>query len=166
MTVVFHWSCFTIVDMWKLNTLNAVSLSMWYSSLDRVWLGATTMESPETSNSSHQIMLTQWAEANKSKSNLFIKYRCDPFAWKLSQREHQVKSTYELNRLIWSQKNIYQLSFLNPCSQFGVKRLFKMLSVGTKEAAMLVLSVTSDNRQHPTQLQRQWRKSDASAGLA
>jgi hypothetical protein len=47
-----------------------------------------------------------------------------------------------------------------------------MLSVGTKEAAMLVLSVTSDNRQHPTQLQRQWGKSysarllSASAGLA
>lgn len=28
-------------------TLMAVSLSMWYSSLDSVWLGATTMESPE-----------------------------------------------------------------------------------------------------------------------
>ena len=28
-----------------------------------------------------------------------------------------------------------------------------MLSVGTKEAAMPVLSVASDNRQHPTQLQ-------------
>lgn len=27
-------------------TLMAVSLSMWYSSLDKVWLGATTMESP------------------------------------------------------------------------------------------------------------------------
>lgn len=30
---------------WR-TTLIAVSLSMWYSSLDRVWLGATTMESP------------------------------------------------------------------------------------------------------------------------
>lgn len=28
-------------------TLMAVSRSMWYSSLDNVWLGATTMESPE-----------------------------------------------------------------------------------------------------------------------
>lgn len=27
-------------------TLMAVSRSMWYSSLDSVWLGATTMESP------------------------------------------------------------------------------------------------------------------------
>lgn len=27
-------------------TLMAVSLSMWYSSLDKVWLGATTIESP------------------------------------------------------------------------------------------------------------------------
>lgn len=30
---------------WR-TTLMAVSRSMWYSSLDRVWLGATTMESP------------------------------------------------------------------------------------------------------------------------
>lgn len=30
---------------WR-TTLIAVSLSMWYSSLDNVWLGATTMESP------------------------------------------------------------------------------------------------------------------------
>lgn len=31
---------------WR-TTLIAVSLSMWYSSLDNVWLGATTIESPE-----------------------------------------------------------------------------------------------------------------------
>lgn len=31
---------------WR-TTLMAVSRSMWYSSLDNVWLGATTMESPE-----------------------------------------------------------------------------------------------------------------------
>ncbi len=28
-------------------TLIAVSRNMWYSSFDRVWLGATTIESPE-----------------------------------------------------------------------------------------------------------------------
>lgn len=31
---------------WR-TTLMAVSRSMWYSSLDKVWLGATTIESPE-----------------------------------------------------------------------------------------------------------------------
>ena len=41
------------------------------------------------------------------------------------------------------------------------KRLLEMLSVGTKEVAMLALSVTPDNRQPPTQLQRQWRESDS-----
>ena len=32
----------------KNQTLSAVSRNMWYSSLERVWLGATTMESPNT----------------------------------------------------------------------------------------------------------------------
>lgn len=42
-SVEHDYDCCSLTDV----TLSAVSRSMWYSWLERVWLGATTMESPK-----------------------------------------------------------------------------------------------------------------------